>query len=197
MFHIIFIKIEIGNILYECNDFICNVTLYHGLNRLFDTKKLVRQFHGALSTSWDESIARNFAGSAGMILQISKAINNQNVNAIEVDWISCHHMEKEVLLMNPKVMIQKSTIFSNNIELKSSYLKSILLSTINEDDDAFNNLSAFFQSKWITSCLEDTIKDKEFIERMKLFKAKECLNGMSLFELIFFEGQHYQIAKYV
>eukprot|EP01084_Bolivina_argentea_P265833 450736_1 len=132
--NIIFIKIAIGNALYERNQFICNVTLYHGLDRLFDTKKLVRQFHGALSTTWDKQSAKNFAGDDGMILQINKEINNKNLNAIEVDWISCHDSEQEVLLLNPEVLIQKSTIFSKDVALKSAYLKRILLSTINQGD---------------------------------------------------------------
>eukprot|EP01084_Bolivina_argentea_P034132 63172_1 len=89
-FHIIFIKIEAMNEAFNCNEFICNVTLYHGLNRLFDTKQLVRQFYGALSTTSEESVATTFAGDAGMILQINKNINNKNSNALEVDWISCH-----------------------------------------------------------------------------------------------------------
>eukprot|EP01084_Bolivina_argentea_P276594 471971_1 len=50
---VIFIKIEVLNEIYDYNEDICNVTLYHGLNRLFNTKGLVRQFHGVLSTTWE------------------------------------------------------------------------------------------------------------------------------------------------
>eukprot|EP01084_Bolivina_argentea_P176334 305164_1 len=94
-FQTVYIKIEMANRLHNSHQFISNVTLYHGLNRLFDTKQLMRQFYGLLSTTWEESVAKNFAGGAGMILQISQEINNKNVNAIEVDWISCHETEKE------------------------------------------------------------------------------------------------------
>eukprot|EP01084_Bolivina_argentea_P071065 129245_1 len=110
-FHIVYIKIEMANQLHQCNASIHNVTLYHGLNSLFGTKKLIRQFHGALSTTIEDSVAATFAGASGMILQIDTKINNNNMNGIEVDWISCHDIEKEVLLLNPKVMIQKSMIF--------------------------------------------------------------------------------------
>eukprot|EP01084_Bolivina_argentea_P175560 303997_1 len=194
--NITFIKIEISNELYQSNTFICNTTLYHGLDRLFNTKKLVNQFYGALSTTWEESVATNFAGGAGMILQIDKGINNKNVNAIEVDWISCHEAEKEVLLMNPTVLIQQSIVFLQDPELKSTHLKSILTSVV-EDDDAFSNLSSFLQSSWIETCLEHTIKDTEFVERINLFTPQKYLHGMSLFEFIFFECAHYQIATYI
>eukprot|EP01084_Bolivina_argentea_P178058 307837_1 len=195
--HIVFIKVEIANDCKGANEFICNVTLYHGLNRLFDTKGLAHQFHGLLSTTWEESVATSFAGDAGMILTIDKGINNKNVNAIEVDWISCHATEQEVLLLNPKVLIQESTIFLDDPELQSAYLKSVLLTTLSEDTDAFKNLSAFFKSRWVESCLAKTMQDAAFIERIKLFQPQQYLNGMSVFQFIFFECNHYQIADYV
>eukprot|EP01084_Bolivina_argentea_P138757 244211_1 len=114
---VIFLKIEVSNHVYNYNEDICNVTLYHGLNRLFNTRGLVRQFHGALSTTWELQVARNFAGNKGMILQINKDVNNKNDNALAVDWISCHDNEQEVLLMNPQVIIQKSYLFSQDIHI--------------------------------------------------------------------------------
>eukprot|EP01084_Bolivina_argentea_P311345 538911_1 len=196
-FNITFTKIEIMNKIFNYNEGICNVTLYHGLSRLFDTKKLVRQFNGVLSTTWEESVATTFAGESGMILQINKSMNNENTNAIHVDWISCHGSEQEVLLINPKVMIQKSMVFLKDPELKAAYLKSILLSTVTEDPGAFKNLAGFFQSQWITTCLENTLSDKEFMKRIKIFSRQQHLNGMTLFEFIFFECGHYQIANYI
>eukprot|EP01084_Bolivina_argentea_P293958 505688_1 len=119
---IIFIKIEVLNTLYNYNKNISNKTLYHGLDRLFNTKGLGGQFYGALSTTYDQVVAGNFAGYSGMILQINTQINKENINAIDIDWISeCN--EKEVLLMNPKVIIQKSLIFADNIQIKVEYLK--------------------------------------------------------------------------
>ena len=80
---------------------------------IFGNKQVFRrQFYGLLSTTWDLSTARNFAGDNGMIIQIDKDINFQNANAIEVDWISCHDNEREVLLLNPKVIIQKSYLYA-------------------------------------------------------------------------------------
>eukprot|EP01084_Bolivina_argentea_P115260 204988_1 len=195
--NIVFMKIEVANELYECNQFICSVTLYHGLNRLFDTKTLVNQFNGPLSTTWEQSVAKTFAGDQGMILEIDKGINNKNVNAIEVDWISCHDTEQEILLMNPKVLIQKSVVFTKDVQLKTFNLKNILSTTIIEDTDAFTNLSAFLQSTWIVSCLEEVVKDKEFVQRVEFFLPKKYLNEMNVFEFIFFECGHYQIANYV
>eukprot|EP01083_Nonionella_stella_P026421 72714_1 len=196
--NITFIKIEVGNEVHQHNEFISNHTLYHGLNRLFDTKQLRRQFNGPLSTSWDIEIAIRFAGDHGMVLQIDKGVNNKNSNAMTVDWISCHDNENEALLLNPIVVVQKSYVYAKDVNLTSSYLKQVIISTINDQQtDCFRNLSSFFKAVWIVRCLEDVVKDQSFVERMKLFEPKSCLQGMSLFELIFFEGHHYQIAKYV
>eukprot|EP01084_Bolivina_argentea_P282858 484302_1 len=196
-FHIVFIKIEIANQTKGCNEYISDQTLYHGLDRLFDTKGLVHKFHGALSTTLAESVATTFAGDAGMILTIDKRINNQNVNAIRVNWISCHVDEEEVLLMNPTVIIQKSHVFLDDPQLQASCLQSNLISELNADDGAFNTLSAFFQSQWIESCLKYVFDDEIFIQKINIFEAKQCLNGMNLFEFIFFECKQYQIADYV
>eukprot|EP01084_Bolivina_argentea_P203830 348061_1 len=193
-FSIIFLNIEVLNELYHYDKHIKNHTLYHGLNRLFNTRGLVRQFHGVLSTTWDETSAQNFAGGNGMILQINKDANR--TSAIAVDWISCHSEEREVLLMNAEVAIQKTIVFSNDIEQKSSYLKSILLGTINnQESNIMRNLSSFLQSLWIETSLEHVMQDKEFVHKIQLFTAREFLNGMSLLEMIFFECQQYQIAQ--
>eukprot|EP01084_Bolivina_argentea_P090344 162829_1 len=196
---IIFLKIEALNQAYNYNKDISNFTLYHGLNRLFSTRGLVRQFYGALSTTWELSSAHNFAGSAGMILQINKAINDKNVNAVEVDWISCHDNEQEVLLMNPQVIIQKSYVFTKDFQMKISFFKDTLSATLDNKKDLniFENLSSFFQSEWISSVLENTITDKEFVNKIDLFTVRESLNNMNLFQFIFFECNHYQIATYV
>eukprot|EP01084_Bolivina_argentea_P236057 397031_1 len=196
---IIFLKIEIGNRVNNHNKEISGKTLYHGLDRLFNTRGLVRQFNGTLSTTWELSVAKNFAGDGGMILQINKEVNSKNVNALEVDWISCHDNEHEVLLMNPAVTIQKAYVFSRDFDKKLSYLKVMLLSTIRNTKDLnmFINLSGFFKSPWIESCLEEVIVDKEFVHKIKLFEPRESLKNMSLFQFIFFECYHYQIAKYV
>eukprot|EP01083_Nonionella_stella_P293367 997657_1 len=58
-------------------------------------------------------------------------------------------------------------------------------------------MASFFDARWIARCLEDLLKDQSFMDRIQLFEPKACLQGMSLFELIFFEGHHYQIAKHV
>eukprot|EP01083_Nonionella_stella_P003521 10116_1 len=58
-------------------------------------------------------------------------------------------------------------------------------------------MASFFDARWIARCLEDLLKDQSFMDRIQLFESKACLQGMSLFELIFFEGRHYQIAKHV
>eukprot|EP01084_Bolivina_argentea_P055209 101222_1 len=125
---VIFLKIEVENQVYKYNKDICDVTLYHGLNRLFNTRGLVRQFYGLLSTTWELSVAETFAGGSGMILQINKDVNFKNANALAVDWISCHDNEQEVLLMNPQVIIEKSYVFSKDFQMKVSYFKSTLLS---------------------------------------------------------------------
>eukprot|EP01084_Bolivina_argentea_P298572 514557_1 len=147
---VIFIQIEALNEAYNYNNAICNYTLYHGLNRLFNTRGLGGQFYGVLSTTWEKSIAGQFAGGRGMILQIHKEINVQNTNAISVHWISCHP-EQEILLMNPQVIIQQSFVFSNDISMKSSYLKRTLSSVSSnvEDTMIFEKLSAFIQSQWM------------------------------------------------
>eukprot|EP01084_Bolivina_argentea_P021911 40720_1 len=93
-------------------------------------------------------------------------------------------------------MIQKSMVFSKNIQHQSASLKSIILSLKN-DPDPFNNISEYFQSNWIVTCLEDLMKDTEFTKRVDLFSPQQSLKGMSLFEFIFFKCEHYQIAKYV
>eukprot|EP01084_Bolivina_argentea_P221840 375636_1 len=194
----IFLKIEALNQAknYHYKAGICDATLYHGLNRIFDTGGLIRQFFGTLSTTWDLQIATNFAGGTGMILQIKKLSHSKNANAISVDWISCHANEHEILLMNPQVMIQKSFVFSKDITMKSSWLKSVLDSPM--DDTTFDNLSAFLQSNWIPSCLQDTLKDKIFVmDKIRIFEPQQYLNKMSLFEYIFFECCQYQIATYV
>eukprot|EP01084_Bolivina_argentea_P157372 274258_1 len=198
-FSTLFLKIEVLNQVHNYNENICNLTLYHGLNRLFNTHGLVRQFYGALSTTWNLLVARNFAADSGMILQINRDVNFKNANAIAVDWISCHHNEQEVLLMNPQVIIEKSHVFSKDLQMKVSYFKSTLLSTIcnNKQSAIVNNLSKFFESNWIPLCLENVFLDKEFMKRIQLFTPNQFLNGMSLFEWMFFVCGHYQIAKYV
>eukprot|EP01083_Nonionella_stella_P036672 100060_1 len=67
--NLLFIKIEVLNIAYDYNEDIAGHILYHGLDRLFNTDGLVKQFHGALSTTPELSVARNFAGHSGMVLQ--------------------------------------------------------------------------------------------------------------------------------
>eukprot|EP01084_Bolivina_argentea_P044568 81998_1 len=196
-FHIVYIQIEAKNEINGFNRSFCNLTLHHGLSRLFDTKGLNRQFFGPLSTTTEESVAAGFSGDAGMILQIDQETNNSNMCAMEVDWISCHKDEKEVLLLNPNVMIRTSHVFLNNIEMKSQYLKSIILLALMEDPDAFETLCSFFQSTWIETSLEDLCKDKSFMDRMNMFVPKQILHGMSLFQFIFFRCQHYQIASYI
>eukprot|EP01084_Bolivina_argentea_P220583 373814_1 len=148
-FHIVFIKVEVANHIYKYNESVCTMTLYHGLNRLFDTKGLVRQFYGCLSTTLEETVAQNFAGGGGMILTIDKKINNNNLGTLDVDWISCHDNEEEVLLMNPIVLIQRCTVFAQDVELQSSFLKSTIASTIDKEPNAFGMLSVFLQSSWI------------------------------------------------
>eukprot|EP01083_Nonionella_stella_P302361 1042172_1 len=173
--------------------------LYHGLDRLFNTQGLVNQFYGALSTTPELTIARNFAGASGMILQINKDVNFKNANAIAVSWISRHDHEEEVLLMNPQVIIQKSYVFLKDTALKTSYLKEILLSVLvgKQHASIFYHLSAFFQSRWIASCLENIVKDTAFMGQIDLFAKRDFLKEMTLFEFIFFECRQYQIATYI
>eukprot|EP01084_Bolivina_argentea_P189352 325640_1 len=195
-FHMVYLKIEAENEIHGHNDYISKITLYHGLDRLFDTKGLVRQYYGPLSTTAEETVASTYAGDGGMILQIDKEYNNRNMNAIDVGWISCYG-ESEVLLLNPHVMIQKSHVFLKDIDMKTEYLKSAILLALMEDPNAFTTLCSFFDSEWIKSCLENVVKDKEFMDRVQLFLPRHCLDDMSLFEFIFFKCQHYQIAVYV
>eukprot|EP01084_Bolivina_argentea_P134643 237441_1 len=115
-FNIIFLKVEVLNIMHGYNDNFCNKTLYHGLSHLFYTNGLVKQFNGLLSTTWERNKAHEFAGDGGMILQIDKTVNNKNMNALSVEWISCHNEEREILLMNPSIMIQRCFVFSRDMD---------------------------------------------------------------------------------
>eukprot|EP01083_Nonionella_stella_P217394 780542_1 len=197
--NILFLKIEVLNIAYEYNKHIANTTLYHGLDRLFNTQGLVRRFYGALSTTPQLSVAVGFAGASGMILQINQSVNFKNARAISVRWISRFVQEEEVLLMNPQVIIQQSYVFSKEMAKKIDYLKKTLVSTVIDGDDAwsFKDLSAFLQSPWVQSCLEGMVRDKAFMETIGLFLVRECLNGMTFLEFIFFECQQYHFATYV
>lgn len=194
-------KIEIGNELYNYNGNIGDFTLYHGLNRLFNTRGLARQFYGPLSTTWEVTVARNFAGDSGMILQINNDTNFKNVNAIEVDWISCHDNEQEVLLLNPQVLIQKTYVFSKDYPENALLFKRTVLSTIhihsNQHEKIFENLSAYLQSEWIPAILEYIVEDRNFVIQIDLFTPKEYLHEMNLLEFIFFECRQYQIATYI
>eukprot|EP01083_Nonionella_stella_P295558 1004493_1 len=197
--NLVFIKIEVLNIAYEYNKNVSGRILYHGLDRLFNTHGLVNQFYGALSTTPALSVAQHFAGSAGMVLEINKDLNFKHANAIAVHWISCHANEEEVLLMNPQVIIQQSYVFLKDTALKTTYLKEILLSVLvgKQHASIFYHLSAFFQSRWIASCLENIVKDTAFMGQIDLFAKRDFLKGMTLFEFIFFECRQYQIATYI
>eukprot|EP01084_Bolivina_argentea_P297560 512657_1 len=92
-----------------------------------------------------------------------------------------HKTHAKVIFDNKNELDRKTFEFLE--KTKSSYLKSVLFSTISEQEaEIFQNLSIFIGSQWIGTCLEDIIKDKEFLERIELFLPKQYLKGMSVFK---------------
>eukprot|EP01084_Bolivina_argentea_P157373 274259_1 len=91
------------------------------------------------------------------------------------------------------------------------YLKTRLTSIdINDDEKQnyeqkepiFTQLSKIFKDpvnrEWIKNCLQYIMNDEQFIERVNLFSSNSAaLNGMSLFQFLFFECGYYHISSYL
>ncbi|MCP3656128.1 MAG: hypothetical protein GY766_14705, partial [Herbaspirillum sp.] len=86
-------------------------SLYHGLNRLFTVGQELPIYFGPFSSTVSEHVAESFGGENGLIFQIQPSYSNMETCCVGIDVaiISQFKHEKEILLVNQVIPIQKAT----------------------------------------------------------------------------------------
>ncbi|MCP3653281.1 MAG: hypothetical protein GY766_00075, partial [Herbaspirillum sp.] len=86
-------------------------SLYHGLNRLFTVGQELPIYFGPFSSTVDQHVANTFGGENGLIFQIQPSYSNVETCCVGIDvaTISQFKHEKEILLVNQAIPIQKAS----------------------------------------------------------------------------------------
>eukprot|EP01084_Bolivina_argentea_P142879 250973_1 len=93
--------------------------------------------------------------------------------------------------------------------LETVYLKYKLFSYMDQMNDeeqkhdhnnTFKDLSEYLNNstnrKWISGCTPHLVRDDQFTAAVELFSMRENLNGMSLFQFLFFHCRYYRVGDY-
>lgn len=103
-------------------------SVYHGVSSLMDIKLSLNntyKFHGPLSTTTDIFIARSFAGSKGMIIEIEFVEDPEQLQGnkkiaskpIDITYFSAFPEEQEILCFDQSICV-KSIITSSEFDAK-------------------------------------------------------------------------------
>ena len=86
-------------------------SLYHGLNRLFTVGQELPIYFGPFSSTVEQTVATSFGGDNGMIFKIQPSYSNMETCCVGIDVaiISQFKHEKEILLVNQVIPIQKAS----------------------------------------------------------------------------------------
>lgn len=107
-------------------------SVYHGVSSILDMKNIeissnhIHKFYGPLSTTTDIFIARSFAGSKGMIIEIEfrrNGVDKQDITVpIDVTFFSTFPEEQEILCFDQSICI-KNVMLSTEFDAK--YLRDL------------------------------------------------------------------------
>eukprot|EP01084_Bolivina_argentea_P180246 311394_1 len=106
-----------------------NGKYYRGVNMKFIFKKFITRFHVPLSTTTDFLKATEFAGGdAGIVIELRKYSNAQDVSCFKCSSVSSYDRERETLFFGGDSILQISSIcqwYNNRWTHYRSYLKTI------------------------------------------------------------------------
>ena len=100
--------------------------LYHGINTVLAVNQTLPKYHGPVSTSLVNTVARQFSSEQGLLWCIKTSYDNpfSSIVGIDVSWISCHKEESELLLVNEYLHIDTTMDFSDcNIKINHLLFK--------------------------------------------------------------------------
>ena len=103
--------------------------LFHGLNRLFTVSSDMPMYFGPFSTTIAKTVASTFCDERGLIWLIQPSYANplKVVVGINVDWISGFKHEREVLLYNQCLPIEKTETFDDDSNiLMNHFIRSLI-----------------------------------------------------------------------
>ena len=155
--------------------------LFHGLSRLFLMSQEMPNYFGPFSTTIAKSVASTFCNQQGLIwlLQSSYANPLKVIVGIDMDWISCFKHEREVLLYNQCLPIQKTETFDDDSSvLIDHFLYSLKSrkSPILKKQAFYQQLGVRFEPMWMSDILQHGL----------LFEETEC-DGMTIAERLIVE----------
>ena len=145
--------------------------LWHGLNQLFTVSREMPVYFGPISTTIAKSVASTFCNNQGLIWLIQSSYANplKLVVGINVDWISGFKHEREVLLYNQCLPIEKTETFDDDSNiLMNHFIRSLISreSPIIKKDAFYKQLGVGLDAKWMHSICDHDL----------IFESTECSN---------------------
>eukprot|EP01084_Bolivina_argentea_P150498 262828_1 len=118
--------------------------IFHGLNTVLVLEDALCKYHGPISTTTERTVANTFSENRGLIWEVQASYDNKFrfVEAIEMDWISQHKNEQEVLLINQYLPIVKAINFVNDLENDVNHL----LYSLKSHKEPITNANRFFKT---------------------------------------------------
>ena len=140
--------------------------LYHGLSRMFMMTHELPVYNGPFSTTIAKSVATTFCNEQGLIWMIQSTFANplRFCVGISVEWISGFKHEREVLLYNQFLPIQKTETFDDDIDvLVDHFLFSLRAraAPISKEATFYNQLGIHFSPDWIPRILQHSVLHHE------------------------------------
>ena len=143
--------------------------LYHGLSQMFKMTHELPLYNGPFSTTMVKDVATEFCEEKGLIWNIQSTFANplRFCIGIVMDWISTFKHEREVLLFNQFLPIQKTDTFDDDSGVLVDHLMYSLQSRATPITDKvafFKQLGIRFSSDWIAKISNHKL----------LFEETEC-----------------------
>ena len=155
--------------------------LFHGLNRWFTVSDELPVYYGPFSTTIVKDVASTFCNERGLIWLIQSSYANplKLVTGINVNWISRYKHEREVLLYNQCLPIEKTETFDDDSDILMNHFIHSLISRespIIKKNIFYKQLGISFHAEWMHSICEHEL----------LFEVTKC-NGMRVFDRLVVE----------
>ena len=169
--------------------------LYHGLSRLFTITREMPIYFGPFSTTIAKEVATNFSKNQGLIWMIQSTYANplRFCIGISMDWISGFKNEREVLLCNQFLPIQKTDTFDDDTGALVNHLVYSLKDRavpITEPAAFWHQLGTQFDLAWIPQIMSH----KLLLQKSKC-KGLTVLQRLSLELRISFFGLYGMIRN--
>ena len=130
------------------------MVLYHGVNKMFTVDGEIPKYHGPFSSTTARSVAHHFTNEQGLFFKMLPSYTNKLkcCVGVNVEAISCHKHEREILLVDQFLPISTTKTFKNSDDALVNYLMSNIRrwsSEVTDRDRFLHQLGIRFDPKWI------------------------------------------------